>query len=121
MKAIDIEERLILFASKILKLIDQLPVNPSSKHIGSQLIRSSTSPALNYAEAQGAESKADFIHKMKICLKELRETHVCLKLIDKQNWIHSNQTLGLLKEGDELISIFVASLKTATGNSNKHG
>ena len=72
----DIEDRLIDFAVRIIALIESLPKNKVGKHVGGQLLRSGTSPAPNYGEAQGAESRSDFIHKMKICLKELRETRV---------------------------------------------
>jgi four helix bundle protein len=74
----DLEERLIEFAVRIIDTAEALPKTMASKNLGSQIVRSGTSPALNYAEAQSAESKADFVHKMKICLKELRETFVCL-------------------------------------------
>lgn len=77
----DLEDRLIEFAVRIIDLAEALPGTVASKNLGSQIVRSGTSPALNYAEAQSAESKADFVHKMKICLKELRETMVCLKII----------------------------------------
>ncbi|MCC7504754.1 MAG: four helix bundle protein [Saprospiraceae bacterium] len=84
--------------------------------MGSQIIRSATSPALNYGEAQGAESKDDFIHKMKICLKELRETLICLKLIERRGWFEQGKLSGLIRENNELVSIFVVSAKTATSN-----
>jgi four helix bundle protein len=69
----DLEERLITYAVSVIKVIDTLPSNKATTHLGGQLIRSSTSPALNYGEVQAAESRKDFIHKMKIVLKELRE------------------------------------------------
>ena len=72
----DLEDRLIEFAVRIIALIESLPKTKVGKHVGGQLLRSGTSPAPNYGEAQGAESRSDFIHKMKICLKELRETRV---------------------------------------------
>jgi four helix bundle protein len=70
----DLEDRLIEFAVRIIDLAEALPGTVASKNLGGQIVRSGTSPALNYAEAQSAESKNDFVHKMKICLKELRET-----------------------------------------------
>ena len=75
----DIEDRLIRFANQILDLSEKLPNNISIITLTKQLIRSGTSPALNYGEAQAAESDKDFIHKMKISLKELRETQICFK------------------------------------------
>ena len=78
-------------------------------------MRSGTSPALNYGEAQSAESRKDFLHKMKVCLKELRETFVCLKIIEKSDLYESKQKIDLAKtENNELISIFVKSIETAS-------
>lgn len=85
------------------------------------MIRSGTSPALNYGEAQGAESTNDFIHKLKIILKELRETFVCLKIIKRKPLIEPNDDLeNTYIENNELISIFVSSIKTAKRNKNKN-
>ncbi|MEZ4919853.1 MAG: four helix bundle protein [Saprospiraceae bacterium] len=90
-------------------------------HLASQIIRSATSPALNYGEAQAAESRDDFIHKMKICQKELRETHVALKLIAKRNWFSEIKLASLISENNELISIFIASNKPASARTSiKH-
>ncbi len=80
-KGFDLEDRLISFSIRIMEIAEKLPNTKSGIYIANQMIRSGTSPALNYAEAQSAESRNDFIHKMKICLKELRETHVSLKII----------------------------------------
>jgi len=97
-----------------------LPKTKVGKHVGWQLLRSGTSPAPNYGEAQGAESRSDFIHKMKICLKELRETRVWLKIIAKTKLIKPELKLKLIvEENDQLISIFVASIKTARKNKMK--
>ncbi|MBK6995680.1 MAG: four helix bundle protein [Lewinellaceae bacterium] len=112
-KTQELEERLIEFASRIIDLVEALPKTASAKHLGSQLLRSATSPALNYGEAQSAESREDFVHKMKICLKELRETLICLKLIAKRTWFPSSQT-PILIENNEPVSIFVASTKTSS-------
>ena len=78
-----IEERLIDFAAEVVLFVENLPDKKSAAHLGGQLLRSGTSPSLNYGEAKSAESKKDFIHKMKICLKELRETNNCLKILRK--------------------------------------
>lgn len=86
MKPQDLEDRLIEFASRIIDLVEALPKTPVGKHLGGQLLRSGTAPALNYGEARAAESGPDFRHKMKICLKELRESHICLKIIEKRKW-----------------------------------
>jgi four helix bundle protein len=115
----DLEERLINFASDSIDVAESLPKTLAGNHIASQLVRSSTSPALHYGEAQSAESRNDFIHKMKVCLKELRETFNCLRLIKTRNWYDSAKLEVLLSENNELISIFVSSLKTAQKNKNK--
>ena len=77
----DLEERLIQFAPLIIDIVEMLPNTRAGNHIAGQLIRSGTSPAFNYGEAQVAESRDDFIHKMKICLKELKETHIAVQII----------------------------------------
>jgi len=111
----EMEDRLIEFASRIIDIVETMPKTPASKHIGGQMLRSGTSPALNYGEAQAAESRDDFIHKMKICLKELRETLICLKLTVKRKWFPEGRLDALLKENNELVAIFIASTKTAIG------
>ena len=115
-KKYDLEELLIDFASDSIDVSESLPKTLAGNHIASQLVRSSTSPALHYGEAQGAESRNDFIHKMKVCLKELRETFNCLRLIRKKNWYNEEKLTRLITENNELISIFVSSLKTAQKN-----
>ncbi len=113
----DLEDRLIDFAVKIIRIIELLPKTKTGNHISGQLVRSGTSPALNYGEAQSAESRADFIHKMKICLKELRESKVGLLIIRKAELIKPLSKLDpVIGECDQLISIFVKSIKTATKN-----
>jgi four helix bundle protein len=120
MKEYDLEERLIDFAVRIIRLADSLPKSKVGRHISAQLIRSGTSPAPNYGEAQSAESRADFIHKMKISLKELRETRVWLLIIQRANLIQPCSKLEpLLDENNQLISIFVTSIKTARKNNEK--
>ena len=115
----NLQERLVDFAVQIIDVVDALPKNPVCKHLGSnQLLRSGTSPALNYGEAQSAESRADFIHKVKIILKELRESFVCLRILNRKKYLPENILLPILKEADELIAIFVKSYKTAKGNMN---
>ena len=114
----DLEERLIDFAVRIIRTTDSLPKSKVGRHISGQLIRSGTSPAPNYGEAQSAESRADFIHKMKISLKELRETLVWLLILLRANLIQPNSKLKpLLDENNQLISIFVTSIKTARQNN----
>jgi four helix bundle protein len=110
----DLEERLIDFAVQIIRLAELLPKSKIGNHVAGQLIRCGTSPAPNYGEAQSAESRSDFIHKMKVCLKELRETRVWLLMIVRASLIKPESKLDpLINENNELISIFVASIKTS--------
>lgn len=101
MRISNLEERLINFAVSIIQLAEKLPNSYIGKHLQGQLYRSGTAPALNYGEAQGAESPADFIHKMCICLKELRETQVCLKVISRATLISFEDTKPVLSECGE--------------------
>ena len=119
-KKFDLQDRLIDFAVRIIKLSEQLPESKTSKNISNQILRSGTSPAANYAEAQSAESKKDFVHKLKISLKELRETEVWIKIIIKSNLIKLSLLEDLVKENDELISILFKSIDTAKKNINEH-
>jgi len=112
-KKYDLEDRLIEFAIRIIELVEELPKNRAGNHIASQLIRCGTSPALNYGEVKSSESQKDFVHKMKIILKELRETNICLKIIKRKPLIRQYQRLDkVIKECNELISIFVSSIRT---------
>lgn len=113
MKQFNIEERLIDFAVKIISVTESIPKGMAGNHLGKQLCRSGISPSLNYAEAQAAESLNDFIHKMKICLKELRESFVAIKIILRAKLIETSDLIFLFKECNELIAIFVKSIKTA--------
>lgn len=112
-KKFDLEERLIDFSVLIIKTVENLPATRTGNHLGNQLLRSGTSPALNYGEAQSAESKRDFIHKFGIILKELRETLICLKILKRVSYIKSDDSLN---ECNELIAIFNKSIITAKKN-----
>jgi len=113
-KRYDLEDRLIEFAIKNIELVEELPKNRAGNHIAGQMIRCGTSPALNYGEVQSAESQKDFVHKMKVILKELRETNICIKIIKRKPLIRQSQKLdSIVKECNELISIFVSSIRTA--------
>ncbi len=115
MKPDQLENRLIQFSIDIIVLCKQSDDSFASEHLMKQLIRSTTSVALNYGEARSGESKRDFLHKMKICLKELRESHVNLKIQKGASLNLNNEKLNILiSESNELISIFVASIKTAS-------
>lgn len=116
----DLEERLIEFASRIVDVVESLPDTRAANYIAGQLVRCGLAPALLYGEAQAAESSDDFIHKMKVVLKELKETRVCLKLITKKEMIKPAKRLeGLLKECEELIKIIFTSIETAKKNNRK--
>jgi len=116
-KKFDLDERLIEFASTIIDISEALPKTFAGNHIAGQLVRSGTSPALHYGEAQSAESRNDFIHKMKVSAKELLETFNCLRLISRKKW-HSEEVLAqTLDENNQLISIFVKSIETAQKNN----
>jgi four helix bundle protein len=113
----DLEDRLIEYALRIMTVVEALPRSLTGRHIGGQLLRSGTSGAAIYAEAKGAESRKDFVHKMKIGLKELRESHVWLKLAHQKPLIRpSSKIQPLLKETNQLIAIFVKSIETARKN-----
>jgi four helix bundle protein len=109
----DLEERLIEFAVRIINVVESLPNTRTANHIAGQLLRSGASPAPNYGEAQSAESRKDFIHKMKIALNELRESLVWLKIIERKPLCKPELLADILQECNELVSIFVASVKTA--------
>ena len=116
----DLEDRLIDFAVRIIRLAESLPKTKVGNHVAGQLIRCGTSPAPNYGEAQSAESRADFIHKMKVSLKELRETRVWLLIIVRAKLIESTSKIEpLINENNELISIFVTSITTAKQKNKK--
>jgi len=113
----DLQDRLIDFAVRVMNVVEALPNNRIGNHVGAQLLRSGTSPAANYGEAQSAESRNDFMHKMRVSLKELRETHVWLLMIERRPLIEPREKLApIIRECNELISIFVASIKTAEKN-----
>ena len=113
----DLEERLIGFAVLIIEISENLNNTRAGNHIGGQLVRSGTSPALHYGEAQSAESRNDFVHKLKILLKELRETLVALKIIKRVSLAKKIDDVEKgITECNELISIFVRSIETARKN-----
>ena len=110
----DLQDRLIDYCVRIIALSEALPETKAGKHVASQILRSGTSPAPNYGEAQSAESKADFVHKLKVALKELRETEIWLKVIQRTTMIKPASNLSpLIKETDELIAILFTSVATA--------
>ena len=120
-KKFDLQDRFIDFAVRIIRLSEAIPESKAGRHICTQVLRSGTSPAPNYGEAQSAESKADFIHKLKVALKELRETEIWLKIIIRSKLVKpAEQLVPLLKETDELISILFKSVETARKNKARN-
>jgi four helix bundle protein len=115
-KPIELEERLIDFAVRIIRLTAHLPKTPAGKHIAGQILRSGTSPAPNYGEAGGAESRADFAHKIGIVLKELNETSIWLRIIDRSEMLKKELLTGIIEENRELCRIFTASVTTVRAN-----
>jgi four helix bundle protein len=114
----DLEDRLLEFASAVIDLSESLPNTRSGNHVAGQVLRSGTSPYPNHGEAEAAESRDDFIHKLKICLKELRETRRWTRLIKRKGWVENDTTLlFMLNECEELIRIFHCSIKTAKRNA----
>ena len=109
----DLEERLLDYSAEIIRLSESLPTTRAGNHVAGQMLRSGTSPLANHGEAEAAESTADFIHKLRISLKELRETNRWIKLVRRVPMVDATRTDALLKETAELIRIFVASLRTA--------
>lgn len=115
MKPNQLEDRLIQFAVDVIIASKKIDDSFAAQHLAKQLIRSATSVALNYGEARSGESTRDFLHKMKICLKELRECIINMKIQKGANLTKDINNLDrLISENNELISIFVASIKTAT-------
>ena len=110
----DLKERLVDYAVRIIRLTEALPNTKAGNHLAGQILRSGTSPAPNYGEAVAAESQADFIHKLKVALKELRETEIWIKIIAKAKMVSSvNKLAPLLSETDELSAILFTSIQTA--------
>ena len=112
----DLEDRLISFAVLVCRVAESLPSTRVGKQVEGQLIRSGTSVAPNYGEAQAGESRKDFVHKMRLCLKELRETLVWLKMTHNLGIGESAMVRDGIQECDELVRIFVASIATAERN-----
>jgi four helix bundle protein len=114
MNKFDLEQRLIAFSVLVIGIANNMSYSKAGKHLSQQLVRSGTSVSLNYGEAQSAESTKDFIHKIKIILKELRETSVCLRIIQRAYLSKAEDTIVTAKkENNELIAIFVKSIQTA--------
>jgi four helix bundle protein len=113
----DLEDRLLEFSARIIRLVDALPNTRAANHLAGQLLRCDTSPYGNHGEVEAAESRKDFIHKLKVCLKELKETRRWLRLAAKSQMVTSTKMPAILGETEELIKIFFSSIRTAEGNT----
>jgi four helix bundle protein len=109
----DLDERLLEYAARIIKLVEALPNTLAGKRIGDQLLRSGTSVGANYEEAQGAESRSDFVHKLQVSLKELRESNFWLRLLDKAETLPPAKLSDLIEESNQLRAILSKSVATA--------
>jgi four helix bundle protein len=110
-----LQNRLVSFASQIVYVASSLPKTQEGSHISKQILRSGTAVAANYGEARGAESRSDFIHKLRIVLKELNETAIWLQLIVESSLISREKVGTSITENQELCRIITASIKTAGG------
>ena len=111
-KGDELQERLIRFSVKVVQRCDQLPRSYASAHIAKQLLRSGTAPPAHYAEGRGAESDQDFIHKLKLCSKELNESQIWLKILIGAQLLPQTDVSDLLAECIELSKIINASITT---------
>ncbi len=113
----DLEDRLLEYAVRVIRVTEKMKPSRAGEHIADQLLRSGTSPYGNHGEAEGAESRKDFVHKLRVCFKELRESRRWLRLVQKAELISQPKLLDdLLIESDELVRIFAKSLQTASKN-----
>src|SRR5437588_9943491 len=119
MKGDDIAERLLDFAVRILRLVQALPKNSADRQVGGQILRCGTSAGANYEEARGAESRADFIHKLGVSWKEIRESWYWLKVIHRAEFVRPDRVQNLIQESGELSAILATSLKTARNKGNE--
>ena len=109
----DLGERLLVYAARIVNLVASLPKTPVGRRIGDQLLRSGTSVGANYEEAQGAESKADFTHKLQIALKELRESRYWLRLLAVSETVPPHRLEEIINEATQLCAILSKAVATA--------
>lgn len=117
-KGDNIAERLLDAVEGVRRLLPALPGDAAGKHVAKQLWRAVTGGGANYEEARGAESRADFVHKVRIATKELREAHYWLRVVQRSNWLGPGAADGLVSETDQLVAILVASARTAKSSSS---
>jgi four helix bundle protein len=112
-----LEERLLDFSVRIIRSVDALPNTRAANHVAGRLLRCGTSPYGNQGEVEAAESRKDFVHKLKVCLKELKETRRWLRLLAKSSMLPGTKMTAILNETEELIKIFFSSIRTAERNA----
>jgi four helix bundle protein len=115
----DLEDRLLEFSTRIIRLVDALPNTRAANHVAGQLLRCGTSPYGNHGEVEATESRRDFVHKLRICLKELKESRRWLRLLQKAGFVPERKMAAILGGTEELIRIFFTSIRTAEKNSEK--
>ncbi|MCI0738593.1 MAG: four helix bundle protein [Gemmataceae bacterium] len=118
MKGDDIAARLLDFAVRVIRMVSELPKNQVGKHVGGQILRCGTSSGANYEEARGGQSRADFIHRLSISWREMRESCYWLKLTERAQLVKPTRMQNLLREGLELSAILGKSLSTAKRKTN---
>jgi four helix bundle protein len=116
-KGDDIAERLLDAVDEVRQLLARLRVDAASKHVAKQLWRAATGGGANYEEARGAESRADFVHKIRVATKELREAYYWLRVVQRSNWLPAGEADRLVDEIDQLVAILVASARTAKAST----
>jgi four helix bundle protein len=117
MKKSELENRLVKFSVDIIGMTKGMDGSFESQHLSKQIIRSGTAVSLLYGEAQGAPTKKDFIHKISLVLRELRETHINLKIINDTNLFNNQEEMNrIMDENNQLISIFTRTYQTSVMN-----
>ena len=109
----DLEDRLLGFSARIIRLADSLPNTRAANHIAGQVLRCGTSPYANQSEVEAAESRKDFIHKLKVCLKELKESRRWVRLLSRARLVPAQKMAAILNATEQLIKIFFTSIRTA--------
>ena len=116
----DLEERLLDFALRVIRVTESMKRTPAGTYVADQLLRSGSSPYGHHGEAEGAESRDDFVHKLRVCYKELREARRWLRLVQRALLVAKGELLeGIVAEADELVRIFAASIRTAENNRER--
>ena len=113
----DLDERLLAYGATIIKLVESLPATIAGRRIGDQLLRSGTAVGAHFEEAQGAESKNDFLHKLQIALKELRESNYWLRLLAKAGILPQSALAAVIDESIQLRAILSKSVATVKGTA----